>query len=105
MPYDPPAEQLQRYAALLIDYALGGGDGISRGDVVVVNAPDRAKPLYIELCRAVWRSGGHVINAYSPADDGELSLSRAFYETADDEQLEFFAATYWKGFIDQADHI
>jgi aminopeptidase len=104
MPYDPPVQQLQRYATLLVDYALGGGDGISRGDVVLLNVPDRAKPLYVELCKAVWRSGGHVLNGYGPADDADAPLSRAFYELADDDQLEFFAATYWKGVVEQVDH-
>jgi aminopeptidase len=104
MAYDPPAEHLERYAALLVDYALGGGEGIARGDVVLVNAPDRAKPLYVELCKAVWRSGGHVLNGYSPADGADTSLSRAFYELADDDQLGFFAADYWKGVVDQMDH-
>jgi aminopeptidase len=105
MPYNPPPEQLQRYASLLIHYALGGGDGIRRGDVVLVNAPDRAKLFYVELCKAVWRSGGHVLNGYSPADDADANLSRAFYELADDTQLDFFAAPYWKGLIEAADHL
>jgi aminopeptidase len=104
MPYDPPNTQLERYATLLVDYALGGGSGIARGDVVLVNAPDRAKPLYVELCKAVWRSGGHVLNGYSPADDGDTPLSRAFYELADDHQLDFFADAYWRGVVDQMDH-
>jgi aminopeptidase len=104
MPYDPPAEQLERYATLLVDYALGGGDGISRGDVVLVNVPDRARLFYIELCKAVWRSGGHVLNGYKPADEADANLSRAFYEIADEEQLDFFAAKYWKGVVDEMDH-
>ncbi|HZE04034.1 MAG TPA: hypothetical protein VE127_02350, partial [Solirubrobacteraceae bacterium] len=68
MAYDPSSDHLERYAALLVDYALGGGDGIARGDVVLVNAPDRARPFYVELCKAVWRSGGHVLSGYRPAD-------------------------------------
>ncbi|HET8977026.1 MAG TPA: aminopeptidase [Solirubrobacteraceae bacterium] len=105
MPYDPSSDHLERYAALLVDYALGGGDGIARGDVVLINAPDRAKAFYLELCKAVWRSGGHVLSGYRPSDDGESAVTRAFYEIADDEQLDFFAASYWKGVIDQSDHL
>jgi aminopeptidase len=105
MPYDPSPEHLERYARLLVDYALGGGAGIARGDVVVINAPDRAKAFYAELCRAVWRSGGHVLSGYRPADDADTPLSRAFYELADDDQLDFFAERYWKGVIDEADHL
>ncbi len=105
MVYDPSPQHLERYARLLVDYALGGGAGIARGDVVLINGPDRAKPLYAELCKAVWRSGGHVLSGYRPADDAGTALSRAFYELADDDQLDFFAGTYWKGVIDQSDHL
>ena len=105
MPYTPSPEHLQRYARLLIDYALGGGDGISPGDTVRVTAPDRAKPLYAELCRAVWRSGGNVVHGYRPSDDAEINLARDFYELASPEQLDFLAARYWKGLIDDTDHV
>ncbi len=105
MVYDPSSEHLERYARLLVDYALGGGEGIARGDVVLINAPDRARPLYAELCQAVWRAGGHVLSGYRPSDDGGTSLARAFYELADDDQLDFFAERYWKGVIDEADHL
>ena len=104
MPYDPSAEHLERYARLLVDYALGGGTGIARGDVVLINAPDRAKAFYIELSKAVWRSGGHVLSGYRPADDADSALPRAFYDLADDDQLDFFARDYWRGVIDQSDH-
>jgi aminopeptidase len=105
MPYDPSPEHLQRYADLLVGYALGGGTGIARGDVVLINAPDRAKQFYAELCQAVWRSGGHVLSGYRPSDDPDAPLTRAFYELADDDQLDFFADRYWKGVIDEADHL
>ncbi len=105
MPYDPSSEHLERYARLLVNYALGGGEGIARGDVVLINAPDRAKPLYAELCRAVWRSGGHVLSGYRPSDDPGAPLSRAFYELADDDQLDFLSEPYWKGVIDASDHL
>ena len=47
MPYTPSQELLQRYARLLVDYALGGGSGIKPGDVVHINAPDSATKLGI----------------------------------------------------------
>src|SRR5947209_3900165 len=104
MAYNPSTEQLERYASLVVNYALGSGAGIKRGDVVRINAPDRARPFYVELCKAVWRSGGNVIHGYHPADDADANLSRAFYETATDEQLKFLADKYWKGLVDQCDH-
>jgi aminopeptidase len=102
--YTPSHEHLVRYAEVLVGFALGGGAGIARGDVVHVTADESAKPLYVELCRAVWRAGGHVIGDYRPGDDQTHNLSRDFYEIADGEQLAFFPERYRRGLLDQSDH-
>jgi aminopeptidase len=102
--YEVPSECLERYADLLINFALGGGEGIKPGEVVHVIAPETAKRLYAELCRAVWRAGGHVIGEYRPDDDWELNLMRDFYELADAAQLAFFPAAYHRGVVEQVDH-
>jgi aminopeptidase len=104
MTYTPSQELLQRYARLLVDYALGGGNGIKPGDVVHITAPDSAKPLYVEACRAVWQSGGQVLDGYYPDDESDLKVSPVRYETASDEQLDFFPEKYFRGLIDQTDH-
>ncbi len=105
MGYEVAERYLERYADLLVNFALGGGQGIERGDVVLVRAPDSAKPLYAAVCRALWRAGGNVLGDYAPDDDHELNLSRDFYELAGEEQLAFFAEKYWRGLIDQIDHL
>ncbi len=102
--YRPSQELLQRYADLLVNFGLGGGKGIAAGDVVRIDAPENAKSLFVELCRSVWRNGGHVIREYRPADDDAFKLTRDFYELASDEQLDFFADHYWRGLIEQCDH-
>jgi aminopeptidase len=102
--YEVPHDRLERYADVLINFALGGGVGIEAGDVVRVVAPESAKPLYTELCRAVWRAGGHVLGEYLPDDDRGVNLMRDFYEIAGKQQHEFFPATYNRGLIDQIDH-
>jgi aminopeptidase len=104
VPFRPPQKVLERYADVLVNFALGGGLGIKPGEVVRISAHEVAKPLYIELHRAVWRAGGHVIGHYLPDDDAESNLARDFYTLAGDEQLDFFAATYWRGMIEQVDH-
>jgi aminopeptidase len=104
MPYTPSAEVLARYASVLVDFALGGGRGIRRDEVVRVVAPDSAKPLYVEICKAVWRSGGHVIGAYQPDDDGVRSPARDFFELAGSEQIDHFPARYMRGLVDEMDH-
>jgi aminopeptidase len=102
--YDVPSLYLERYADLLVNFALGGGEGIKRGDVVQVIAPESAKPLFGELCRAVWAAGGHVLRDYRPDDDDRLNLSRDFYEIAGTEQHAFFPEQYSRGLVDQMDH-
>jgi aminopeptidase len=104
MAYVPPPEIIERYASVLIDFALGGGRGVQPGEIVRVVAPESAKPLYAALNRAVWRAGGHVIGAYQPDDNHAVNLSRDFYQLASPEQLEHFPALYTRGLIDEIDH-
>jgi aminopeptidase len=102
--YVPPQEILERYARVLVDFALGGGSGIERGDVVRIVAPECARPLYAELNRAVWRSGGHVLSGYQPDEDERVNLMRDFYEIADESQLAYFPERYMRGLVDEMDH-
>jgi aminopeptidase len=104
MSYVPPQEILERYASVLVGFALGGGRGIRPGDVVRVVAAESAKPLYAELTKAVWRAGGHVIGAYQPDDDSQINISRDFFELASDAQLDHFNDRYIRGLVDQMDH-
>jgi aminopeptidase len=100
--YQPSQKILENYAKVLVNYALGGGKGIKKGDVVIVQAPESAKPLYIERLRAIWRSGGHAISRFS-LDSGPAD--KDFFLLAEDHQLDFFPDKFMKGMIDQADHI
>ena len=104
MPYTPPQEVLERYASVLVDYALGGGRGVQPGEVVRVTAPESAKPLYLELCRAVWRAGANVIGGYYPDEEQGMGGSKAFFELASNGQLEHFPAAYLRGLVDEMDH-
>jgi aminopeptidase len=97
--YEPPAEQLERYARILVDFALGSGRGIAPGDVVQISASDDAKPLYLEVRRAVLRSGGTVIGAYAPS-----GAARAELELASAEQLATFHRAYYRGLLATIDH-
>jgi len=80
MSFRPSQAVLQRYADVLVNFALGGGAGVKPGEVIRVTAHEVAKPLYVELHRAVWRAGAHTIGNYLPDDDAESNLSRDFYE-------------------------
>ena len=102
--YTPDPSILERYASVLVDFALGGGSGIERGDIVRVTAPESAKPLYLELQQAVWRAGGHVIGGFYADDEQGMGGSRSFFELAGEEQLDHFPARYVRGLVDEMDH-
>ncbi|TSC61207.1 MAG: hypothetical protein Athens041674_841, partial [Parcubacteria group bacterium Athens0416_74] len=97
MAYTPSDKILKNYANVLVNFALGGGKGIKKGEVVRVSGNESAKPLYNAVCEAVVDAGGHVIGNYGPDDEkGDKrrneSFSRYFYEHASEEQIKFFPA-------------
>jgi len=98
--YVPSEEILDKYADLLINFALGSYNGIKKGDVVLLQVPENAKPLLISLRRAVLKAGGHPIINYMPDD-----IAEDFYKHATEDHLTFFPAKYLKGRIDEIDHV
>jgi aminopeptidase len=105
MSYTPPPQILDRYADVLVNWALGGGDGIKPGEVVLLNADEDSKPLMIAVSKAVWQAGGHVVLRFLPADDSEYSFERTFYEVASERQLDYFPDRAILGLFEQADHL
>lgn len=104
MSYTPPKEILDKYADVLVNFALNGGEGIKRGEVVALDSPEYAKPLYAALCRAVTRAGGHYIGRFSPSEDEQINIQRDFFELASQDQINFFPEKYLRGLLDQVDH-
>lgn len=102
--YTPSQKILENYANVLVWFALGGGKGIKRGDVVRIVCPEAAKPLYRELRLAVTRAGGHIIGMYMPNDDERYNLSRDFYLNASAEQLAKYHEKYYTGIAETIDH-
>jgi aminopeptidase len=104
MTYEPSQEIIERYARVLVDFALGDGAGIKPGDTVRVRGSEETKPLFAEVCRAVWRSGGNVLQDLSLTQDARFNLEKSFFELADDAQLDHFAGEYFRGVLDATDH-
>src|SRR3990167_4859439 len=109
-PYLPSDTILKKYADVLVNFALGGGKGIKKGEVVRVSCSESAKPLYNAACNAIVKAGGHVIGHYSPDDEqGDKrrneSFSRYFYQHATDEQISFFPSKYLRGLVDEASQV
>lgn len=109
MAYIPSDAMLKKYANVMVNFAVGRGKGIKKGDVVRVSSSESAKPLYIAICNAIVDAGGHVLSHYAPDDEQgdkrrNISVSRYFYEHADSHQINFFPAKYLRGVVDQMDH-
>ncbi len=107
MEYKPSDKILERYADVLVNFALGGGTGIKKGEVVRVTAHESAKPLFAAVHRAIIKAGGHVISNYLPDDTSHsagYNISRDFFEHAQPHQLDFFSEKLTRGLIDQIDH-
>ncbi len=107
--YVPSKKILENYAKVMINFALGGGKGVQKGETVYLTCNEYARPLYTELYKAIIKAGGNVIQNYIPDDrdtyDKQNSnVSRLFYEIAKDEQLSYFPSKYLKGLIDEIDH-
>ena len=99
MSYQPSTKILDKYASVLVNFALNSGQGVKSGEVVFLQVPESAKPLLGSLQRSVLKSGAHAIIQYLPDE-----MSREFFELASDDQLKFFPATFLKGRVKQADH-
>src|SRR3989344_3187749 len=104
MDYRPPQKILERYADVLVNFALGRGKGIRTGEVVHVVAYEYSKPLFFEIRKAILNAGGHIIADYRPDNTEEMPFDRAFFEYAKEHQLNFFPRKHVRGLIDEIDH-
>lgn len=97
--YVPTPEILDKYARVLVNFALNSGKGVKKGEVVRLIVNESAKPLYVALRNQVLRSGAIPITDYAPDD-----VAREYFELASEDQLKFFPAKYVRGLVDQIDH-
>lgn len=102
--YTPPQKYLERYADILVNFGLGHGKGIKKGDVVGVSISESAKPLFFELQKTILKAGGHMLSLYKPDDTIKQNFSADFYTLSDEVQISFFPNKYSKGLIDELDH-
>jgi aminopeptidase len=101
MAYKPSEETLEKYAKVLINFALSSGQGIKPGDRVYLQAGLSALPFYRALKRVILDSGGIMISSLGDDMDG---FAKYFYKTANDKQLTDFPAPYFKGLVAVVDH-
>ena len=79
--YTPPKKILERYSDVLVNFALNGGKGIKKGEVVHLVCYEAAKPLFMELKRAIIKAGGHIISDYRPDSGDRFPFDRMFFES------------------------
>lgn len=96
---------LQKYAKVMVHYALNNGQGIRKGDTVFLVGQEIAKDLFVAIAKEIYAAGGNLISSYLPNNMRETSLARFLLENGSDDQVGFFAQPYWKGIVDAADHI
>lgn len=107
--YTPSKKILENYAKVLVNFALGSGKGVQKGETVYLTVNEYARPLYVELYKAILKRGGNVIQNYIPDDKetydkSNANVSRLFYELASPEQLSYFPAKFLRGLVDETDH-
>lgn len=101
MSYRPTDKILEKYADVLVNFAIGDGVGIKKGDIVYLQAPLSALPLYRALRKSIFDSGGHIISALG---DDMSGWGKYFYSNATNQQLTAFPSKYFKGLVADVDH-
>jgi aminopeptidase len=97
--YVPSQEILEKYAKVLVNFALNSGVGVKEGEVVQCIVPDIAKPFALALHNEILKAGAHPILRLIPT-----GFDKHFYDLASDSQLIFFPEDLLKSRADLIDH-
>lgn len=87
--YQPSQEILKKYADVLVNFALNGGEGVKAGEVVDCAIPDLAKPLALEIQNALLKAGAIPMTRLLPT-----GFDKDYFTLANDKQLTFFPKKY-----------
>lgn len=96
---------LNKYAQVMVRYALNNGKGIHSGDTVFLVGQECARDLFLAIAQEIYAAGGNLIPNYLPNNTKDSSIARMLLQQGTDEQLAFFARPYWQGIVDATDHI
>lgn len=97
--YQPSKKILQKYADVLVNYALNSGKGVRPGEVVQCLVPDVAKPLALVLQNTLLKAGAQPLIRLLPT-----GFSKDFFSLANQDQLTFFPDKYLKERVNLIDH-
>jgi len=101
MSYKPSAEILEKYAKVLVNFALGGGKGVKPGERVYLQSPLSALPFYRALRKQLLDSGAVMMSSLG---DDMSGAAKYFYANANEQQLTDFPSKYFKGLVADVDH-
>jgi aminopeptidase len=102
--YIPSDKVLDNYANVMVNFALGNGKGIKKGDTVLLIGHESAKALFIKCSGAITKSGGNVILNYLPDNTDRFGFGLESFGMANEAQLNFSPDKYFKGIVDSIDH-
>mgnify|MGYP001400412394 CR=1 FL=1 len=97
--YLPAQDIIDKYAHVLINFALNSGAGVRKGAVVQCSVPDVAKPIALALQNTLLKAGANPIMRLLPT-----GFDRDFYTLASEEQLVFFPHEFSKARANLIDH-
>jgi len=97
--FQPSAAMLEKYAQVLVNFALNSGEGVNAGEVVICRVPDVAKPLALALQNTLLKAGAYPMMRLSPT-----GFAKDFFDLASQEQLEFFPRKFLHERAELADH-
>lgn len=95
----PSKKILDNYAKVLIDFALGKGQGIKEKQVIYLQYDSEALPLALAVFKRIIEKG-----AYPMVKSIDESFQKVMFENAQDHQLKFFPKKYTRSLVDTIDH-
>lgn len=97
--YVPSKKLLDSYAQVMVDFALGKGKGINEKEVVYLQYDADALPLALAVYQRILEKGGYPI-----VKSHEEEFQKLLFNTATDDQLEFFPKKYTRSLVETIDH-
>jgi aminopeptidase len=97
--YIPDKQILEKYAKVMVDFALGFTKGIKTGDKVLIQYYQPAKPLALEVYKRILEKG-----AFPILKNYDDDFQKVLFDIATDEQIEWWPREYTKALVDTIDH-
>lgn len=103
--YTPSDKILQKYASLIVNFGMQTRDGkkLHKGASVRFVVPEVAKPMYYHLQQEILKAGFNPIGVYLPDNDDKYKFDFDFYQTANNDQINFYAKDLNDGIVKQID--